>query len=563
MFERLKESLRRPASAQLAPVFAGLIACVAALYVWHARTNAVEEVAARAHANAAIAASYASEVFGTVELALRAADSTPATPAIVVREDPDSLRPLLARVKRSTPALDAIAYIDASGRVIASSAGIASASVDLSDRPYFRHLRENEDFALRINRPISARPSGRTYIPVAMRAEDAQGRFAGIIAGFIDPAYCARLFANLGPDSIVSIVDEDGYLYARNPIIELVGAKARAFPPLHDGRSFHILQPSDGSERRLVVSQQIGWSGLYVVVSVPEHEILATWAARSAGAVLVAALGVVLAFLAGEIFRRRAREAAAELAASSEDAARFRTVARNKSDFLAHMGHEIRTPINAIVGFSEVIATDAMKLGVPARYREYAADIRFSADHLLAIINSILDMSKIEAGKWKLSLGPVDPRHALSTARHLADQRAAKEGVRIETDDPAAVLPLVADERVVVQILLNLTINAIKFAGEDRLVRLGCRALPDDRIEFWVADRGRGMTPEQARRVLEPFETAGDGDRRSETGLGLPLSLMFARLHGGTIEIDTAPGKGTRVRLLLPMRGPQAAANAA
>ena len=130
-----------------------------------------------------------------------------------------------------------------------------------------------------------------------------------------------------------------------------------------------------------------------------------------------------------------------------------------------------------------------------------AADIRFSADHLLEIINRILDMSKIEAGRWKLVLAPVDSAHILSTVRHLAEQRAAKEGVRLETDAASENVELSADAQVLTQIVLNLTINAIKFAGEDRLVRLGCRSLPGERAEFWVVDRGRGMTEAQARRA--------------------------------------------------------------
>jgi signal transduction histidine kinase len=122
-------------------------------------------------------------------------------------------------------------------------------------------------------------------------------------------------------------------------------------------------------------------------------------------------------------------------------------------------------------------------------------------------------------------------------------------------------IDFVGDERVLVQLLLNLVINAIKFSGKDRTVRIGCRRTGDDTVEFTVADRGRGMTPADAARALRPFETAADAEtrRKSDTGLGLPLARMFAELHGGSLELDTAPGEGTRVRVRLPLSGPAAA----
>ncbi len=236
-------------------------------------------------------------------------------------------------------------------------------------------------------------------------------------------------------------------------------------------------------------------------------------------------------------------------------------MARSKSDFLAHMGHELRTPLNAIIGFADVLRGDAMKLGLPARYREYAGDIAFSAAHLLDVINRVLDMSKLEAGKWRLELGRVDAAAVLSTVAHLAAQRAEKGGVTLDIRPPATPVEFTGDAQVAVQLLLNLTINAIKFAGEDRRVRLDCRRRPDGHVEFRVADRGAGMTPEDAQRALRPFETASDAPApgRSDTGLGLPLARMFAELHDGTLELDTAPGKGTTVRVVLPVAGPAAA----
>lgn len=546
-------------SSYVAPVFAVVVVLAACAQIWHSYGNAVADVVDRVTADATTAESYAGEVFGAAELALRSVDKRPATSAIVVSADPVELNELLSRIRRSSRALDSIGYVNASGRIVASSTGSTVPPTDLSDRPYFQYLRDNLDYRLQISRPVVSRPRGNVVIPVAMRTETEAGAFSGMVAGLIDPAHFSRFFAN-ATTSIIAIVDDEGFVMARNPPDDLVGRKARFLPPLHGKAPYYLVKSPDTGESRVVVTSPIAWSDLHVVASAPFSDVVDAWLTRANGTALIAGLAIMLTFFLAELAKRRAREAAAQLADSTKSVAHFRSVARNKSDFLAHMGHEIRTPINAIVGFSEVIATDAMKLGAPQRYREYAADIRFSAEHLLAIINSILDMSKIEAGKWKLALAPVDSAHVLSTVRHLAEQRATKEKVVLEIDAGSENVPFTADERVIVQIVLNLAINAIKFAGADRRVRMGSRALPDARLEFWVADRGRGMTPEQARCALEPFETAGDGDQRSDTGLGLPLSQMLARLHDGSIEIDSAPGQGTRVRLLLPVSGPQQAA---
>ncbi len=551
-----------------APILSVAIALVAAMQIWFAYDRVFESMSRQTRTDALIGAAYVGDNFAAAMLALQSIDVAPTSPGITISTEIDEVLATFRRVQQTIPAVQGLAYADATGRLAVTSLFGTTQAFDVSDRPYFRALRDNKDYSPRIDRPLVARPSGEVSILVTMRAETTSREFAGVALARIDPSRLARIFSYLDSAS-VELVDPRGNLYASSPVRELVDARSSGMPAL-DGPSVQRVIDAAEGRTRLMAYEPVPGTPLYVVAGMPYGSVVDEWLSHAMGVALVAALAICFAFLAAEFVKRRARDEMARLTAATarvdaarEDVAHFRDVARNKSDFLAHMGHEIRTPINAIVGFSDVIASDAMKLGVPQRYRDYAADIRFSADHLLEIINRILDMSKIEAGRWKLAVAPVDSAHILSAVRHLAEQRAAKEGVRLETDAASEDVELSADAQVLTQIVLNLTINAIKFAGEDRLVRMGCRSLPGARAEFWVADRGRGMTEEQARRALEPFETAGDGDRRSDTGLGLPLSLMFARLHGGTLEIETAPGKGTRVRVILPRGGPKLAANAA
>jgi len=542
------------------PVAAGLLALIAlaaGLEIWAIRDRTMAEARKRAEIAAGTAAVYVSQVFGAVSLALQSIDADPSSPRIVVSGSRAELQAILRRAQAVSPAMLGIALIRTDGQLALNPASLDPQQADLSERPYFIAHRDSDDPALRIDYPVMSRPQNVVSIPVSRRVDQPDGSFGGVVAARVDPAYFAAFFERLDADA-VSLVDGGGHLYARFPPVDLLAVGARPLPGLEDGGAFTIQIPGD---HLLGHAVPVADTGLSIRAVSSENAAIQTWLRRSATPALGAVLASGVTLLLSAVLRRRARRLSALLDAKTagERAARleathFRDVARNKSDFLAHMGHEIRTPLNAIIGFSEIIATDAMKLGAAARYRDYAGDIRFSAEHLLDVINRILDMSKIEAGKWRLEVGRVDAATLLSTVRHLAEQRAAKEGVTIEIAESGAGIKFAGDERVLVQLLLNLTINAIKFAGEDQRVVLGCACRPDGAIEFRVTDRGRGMSPEDAARALRPFETAHDEEarQRSDTGLGLPLARMFAELHDGTLAIDTAPGKGTTVHVVLP-----------
>jgi two-component system cell cycle sensor histidine kinase PleC len=222
---------------------------------------------------------------------------------------------------------------------------------------------------------------------------------------------------------------------------------------------------------------------------------------------------------------------------------------RAKSEFLALMSHELRTPLNAILGFSELIRDGGLGPDALERYREYAADIHVSGSHLLKIINDLLDLAKIDAGKFELAedwLNLAD--EAAGVARMLEGQaKAARLRLKLALSEPAP--ELYADPRAIKQILVNLVSNALKFTPPGGRVRIASRLLEDGRLELSVSDTGIGMSDAEIPRALEPFsQVDGVLARRHEgTGLGLPIVRALAGLHGAAFDIRSAPGAGTSI----------------
>jgi GAF domain-containing protein len=226
---------------------------------------------------------------------------------------------------------------------------------------------------------------------------------------------------------------------------------------------------------------------------------------------------------------------------------------QHKSEFLANMSHELRTPLNAIIGFSEVLA-QGMFGEVNEKQSEYLRDILESGRHLLSLINDILDLSKIEAGRMELEPAEFDLPQAIQNALTLVHERALRRGIALHYAGDARVAEIRADERKVKQVLLNLLSNAIKFTPEGG--RIEVRATPaDGTIEVSVTDTGVGIAPEDQETVFEEFRQVGTADKKAEgTGLGLALSRKFIELHGGRIWVTSQVGVGSTFTFTLPLR---------
>jgi two-component system cell cycle sensor histidine kinase PleC len=240
------------------------------------------------------------------------------------------------------------------------------------------------------------------------------------------------------------------------------------------------------------------------------------------------------------------------LIAAKEEA---ETASRTKSQFLAHMSHELRTPLNAVLGFSEVIR-DQVVGPVEPRYRDYAADIHKAGQHLLNLINDVLDLSKIEVGRLALHDDPVSLGDVVATCFRLVSERA-REGQVAITEELAVDLPPVRGDALrLKQVVLNVLSNAVKFTPPGGAVRITAAREADGGLTLAVIDTGIGMASEDIPVALAPFrQVEGALNRRYEgTGLGLPLAKSLVELHDGTLAIESAPGRGTTVSIRLPAR---------
>jgi signal transduction histidine kinase len=226
----------------------------------------------------------------------------------------------------------------------------------------------------------------------------------------------------------------------------------------------------------------------------------------------------------------------------------------HKSEFLANMSHELRTPLNAILGFSEVLA-ERMFGEVNDKQAEYLQDILSSGRHLLSLINDILDLAKVEAGRQELELGRFHLPTALDNALTLVRGRATRHGITLTQTVDERLGDIVADERKVKQILVNLLSNAVKFTPEGGRVGLSATAA-DGVLTIAVTDTGVGIAPEDQAAIFEEFRQVGRDDARKQegTGLGLTLATKFVELHGGRIWIQSQMGQGSTFSFTLPVR---------
>jgi signal transduction histidine kinase len=226
------------------------------------------------------------------------------------------------------------------------------------------------------------------------------------------------------------------------------------------------------------------------------------------------------------------------------------SASRHKSEFLANMSHELRTPLNAVIGFSEVLQ-DRLFGELNDKQAEYVADIHTSGRHLLALINDILDLSKIEAGRMELQLNSFALADVLQSSVDLMRERATRNGIslRLEVDPSAGAIE--ADERKLKQVLFNLLSNAVKFTARGGHVNVTARSNGDEVIVS-VHDDGVGIAPEDQARIFEEFEQVGTAQRQEGTGLGLALSRRFVELHGGRLWVESAPGQGSTFTFNLP-----------
>jgi signal transduction histidine kinase len=302
----------------------------------------------------------------------------------------------------------------------------------------------------------------------------------------------------------------------------------------------------------IVADADVSAMGFSVTASMRKDEALREWRADAYTqalallfrSVFVAGIGW---FLVRQLRLRETMEQELIRAKNKAEAA-----SRAKSEFLANMSHELRTPLNAIIGFAEIIKKRTFG-SASERYIEYAGDIYNSGTHLLGLINDILNLSKLEAGKLQLQDEDVDLALAIAACRNLIEAAAHEANIRLTVTLDPEVLMVRADERRLRQILINLLSNAVKFTPDGGSVSVKSMRR-NGGVAISVSDTGIGIAPENIPKALSPFDQIERKVRRKQegTGLGLPLAKQLTELHGGTLKIESEIDVGTIVTILLP-----------
>ncbi|MCK6395520.1 hybrid sensor histidine kinase/response regulator [Zoogloea sp.] len=429
-------------------------------------------------------------------------------------------------------------------------------TMDLSDREHFRVHKARDTNELFISKPVLGRASGKWSIQMTRRINKPDGSFGGVVVISVDPFYFSDFYSgvDLGKDGVVSLVGRDGIVRARRSGDNKEVGQDLSRSPLMENLaraemgSYRSSSHADGL-RRFYGYRAMRDYPLVVAVGVSEDAALAEYRERRVGYMAYAGGMTLVVLLFGGMAIHLLDRQIRISAALRESQIKAEAANRMKSEFLASMSHELRTPLNGIMGYAEFL-----KENTDETNREFAGIILDSSNHLLELVNSILDLAKIESGKMELerrseALRPMIER-IVCTHRPPADEKGLTLGLVI---DPALPEQIICDATRLAQILNNLVNNAIKFT-DSGAVNVGV-GQDGGKLRIVVADTGCGIDAEMQPHVFERFRQV-DGfltRRHQGTGLGLALVKELVALMGGEVVLSSRPGEGSEFVVSLPL----------
>jgi signal transduction histidine kinase len=415
---------------------------------------------------------------------------------------------------------------------------------------------------LMISRPEISQFTGRTSIQFTRRITASDGRFLGVVVAEIDATFFKDLYAelDLGKNGFAALSSEAGMLLARREDGVFSSGKDVSAAPLFTtlrGKAegnFYNTALTD-SMMRLYSYKRLPETGLIVVVAVARSHVFERADGVTANYVMMGTIGTVLLLLFTIAFDRLLTRQEATLQALRASQVSVNAANQAKSDFLASMSHELRTPLNGILGFAEIIARKSQE----EKIRRQAGIIQSSGKHLLALVNSILDLAKVEAGKMEVHAETINLPHLVEEVAQIHTVTAVNKGLEFAVHAQELPEQVRCDATLLRQVLNNLVSNAIKFT-EQGGVTLAIRQLApagdgQAMLRFEVRDTGMGIPQEALQTVFEKFHQVDQSATRAHqgTGLGLALAKQLVELMGGRIGLASTEGEGTTFYFTLPV----------
>lgn len=444
-----------------------------------------------------------------------------------------------------------LGVIDAQGRYVLSSLPNHKV-VDLSDREHFLVHKNHDCRCLFVSKPVLGRATGKWSLQLTRRINQPDGSFGGVVVISLDPFYFINLYkeVELSPGAVIELVGDDGVVRAKrldNKEVFDAGVQPSLVWPdaRHENQPEGVLEvvQKDGGGR-FYAYQRVDDFPLRVILGVDRFEALKAVRYRALLYVLFGLLitGVVLAFVR---VTTRLQSSLLQGRDQAQEANRL------KSEFLASMSHELRTPLNGIIGFAEMLRDEAQQEDT----REYSATILDSAKHLLALLNSVLDLAKIEAGHLAVANMPCQVQDLVKRTHAIHSASAAAKGLVLTlTMDGLPERAVMLDGMRLTQVLNNLVHNAVKFTTHGHIDLRA--AVQNDRLFFSVTDTGPGIEPQDLERIFDKFQQVDSFESRryTGTGLGLTLSRELVRLMGGRLMVKSRWGHGSEFFFTLPLK---------